>query len=124
MKRFLFSGIAAAILVSSAFAAGPTGIANVIGAKSWESQQTPPYGMYSFSMDVNPDVKLVSDKVVPGNFGAVYVDGRYFVIEGIATSASSFITNYIYDAETWSKITDFRGENIWQPKHGVRYYHL
>ena len=111
MKRFLFSGIAAAILVSSAFAAGPTGIANVIGAKSWESQQTPPYGMYSFSMDVNPDVKLVSDKVVPGNFGAVYVDGRYFVIEGIATSASSFITNYIYDAETWSKITDFRGEN-------------
>ena len=98
--------------IAAAASAAPTGIANVIGADSWQSMQTPPYGMYSFSMEANPNVQMISTGVVPGNFGACYVDGKYFVIEGIATSSSSFITNYIYDAETWQKITDFRGENL------------
>lgn len=103
---------AAAAAFSASAADAPRAFANVIGSSAWESLASPPYGIYSFSMGDTPDVKLVAEKVVPGNFGSVYVDGRYFVIEGIATSASSFITNYIYDASTWRKITDFRGENI------------
>lgn len=112
MKKLLVAALSALLIAPAASAAAPVGFANVMGARSWESMQNPPYGIYSFTMDANPHVKLVAEKVVPANFGAVYVDGRYFVMEGIATSASSFITNYIYDAETWTKITDFRGENI------------
>lgn len=93
-------------------AEAPRALANVIGSSAWSTMQSPPYGIYSFSIGDTPDVQLVATGVVPGNFGSVYADGRYFVIEGIATSASSFITNYIYDADTWTKITDFRGENI------------
>ena len=112
MNKLTLAALAALLAMPAAFAAAPVGIANAIGARFWESMQKPPYGMYSFNMEANPDVKLIADNVVPANFGAVYVDGRYFVIEGIATSAASFITNYIYDADTWTKITDFRGENI------------
>ena len=112
MRNFYLSAILAFAGSSAAIAASPVGIANVIGASSWESEQKPPYGMYSFAMGDSPEVRLVSDKVVPANFGGVYVDGRFFAIEGIATTSGSFITNYIYDAETWNKITDFRGENI------------
>lgn len=110
MKK-VFTLIVCAVAILSA-AAQPVGIANVIGAKSWEEMSVPPYGMYSFTLGDTPNVKLVAPNVVPANFGAVYVDGKYFVIEGVATAASSFITNYVYKAETWEKITDFRGENI------------
>lgn len=95
----------------SASAAVPHGIANVMGARSWEQIAEPPYGMYSFPMEDGTPVRIAGN-VVPGNLGAVYVGDRYFVIEGIATSISSFITNYLYDTDTWQKITDFRGENI------------
>lgn len=112
MKKITLTLLCGLFAASPIFAAAPVGIANVMGAKSWESMQNPPYGMYEFSMEASGSPKLISSKVVPANFGAVYADGKYFVIEGIATSASSFITNYIYDAETWTKITDFQGEPI------------
>ncbi len=112
MNKFICGLTLAAITSGAALAATPVGIANVFGAKSWEQAKNPPYGMYSFALGKNAEVKNVTRNVVPANFGGVYADGRFFAIEGIATSASSFITNYIYDATTWEKITDFQGENI------------
>ena len=112
MNKFICGLTLAAITSGAALAATPVGIANVFGAKSWEQAKNPPYGMYSFALGKNAEVKNVTRNVVPANFGGVYADGRFFAIEGTATSASSFITNYIYDATTWEKITDFQGENI------------
>ena len=103
--------MAAAIMSPVAFASAPVAIVNATGARSWESLANPPYGMYSMSMEAAPKVSLVAGNVVPANFGAVYAGDRYFAIEGVATSIGSFITNYVYDTTTWSKITDFRGEN-------------
>ena len=109
------TGYIAAMIFAAFFpsrAEVPEGIANVFGAKSWESMQNPPYGMYTIPFSDNSTPALIGPDVVPANFGAVRVGERYFVIEGIATTQSSFITNYLYDINSWKKITDFRGENI------------
>ncbi len=103
---------AAVTAVLPATAAAPTGIANVFGATSWETMQNPPYGVYTFPFEAGSTPELIGPAVVPANFGAVRVGDRFFVIEGIATTQSSFITNYLYDINTWAKITDFRGENV------------
>lgn len=127
MKRIIVSAIAIAIMAPAALASAPVAIVNATGARSWESLANPPYGMYSMSMEAAPQVALVAGNVVPANFGAVYAGDRYFVIEGVATSIGSFITNYVYDTTTWSKITDFRGENktafamAWEEVSGTVY---
>lgn len=110
LRTIILSMVAAS--VTATMAEAPVAIANVQGAASWQSMQNPPYGMYSFPLSQTPAVTHIADNVVPANFGSVRVGNKYFVIEGIATSIGSFVTNYLYDINTWQKITDFRGQNL------------
>lgn len=85
--------------------------ANVTGAASWTDIETAPYGIYELPLGGSNDLTMQSHEVVPANFGAVLAGGRYFVANGLAYGEMVFVTNYIYYADTWQKITDFEGKH-------------
>ncbi|MDE5940609.1 MAG: fibronectin type III domain-containing protein [Muribaculaceae bacterium] len=127
----LFTSLSALLLAVSVHASGPNrAFASVTGAASWTDADTAPYGIYELPLSATPQLSVGSLSVVPGNFGAVYADGKYFVINGFAYGDITFVTDYVYDAETWTKITDFSGENYmaddmaWDETDGRIYGHF
>ena len=85
--------------------------ANVTGAASWTDIEQSPYGVYELPLSGGNQLSMATHNVVPANFGAVYADGRYFVSNGFAYGEMVFVTNYLYDATSWQKISDFDGEH-------------
>lgn len=111
MKRTLLLTFAAVAVAAAAQTTPNRAFANVTGAASWTDIEQSPYGVYELPLSGGNQLSMATHNVVPANFGAVYADGRYFVSNGFAYGEMVFVTNYLYDATSWQKISDFDGEH-------------
>lgn len=109
MKNLLPKTLIALLAVfftAQAQAAPPTLYGNLIYTGSWGAEDATKAGIYSFAADASGDV---SPEYIPegtniyGNGGAVYVDGKYYVLTHVPNTGSiQKNTLYVYDISDWS----------------------
>ena len=100
--------LSAALVTAQAHAAPPTLYGNLIYTGTWGNEDATKAGIYSFPADASGDVTLEftpEGTNIYGNGGAVYVDGRYYVLTHVPNSGSiQKNTLYVYDTSDWSLI--------------------
>lgn len=84
----------------------PTLYGNLIYTKTWGQEDATNAGVYSFPADSGGEVSLVykpSDTNIYANGGAVYVDGKYYVLTHVSNGNKvQKNTLYVYDVNDWS----------------------
>lgn len=91
----------------------PTGEGTIIygsllGGYGWTDKT--PYGIYSFpAASASPVSEVIVNNSLNANAGGVLIDDRYYFVNFFDTGMGGlFAYFYIYDAETWTKISSNR----------------
>ena len=106
-KLFLtaFVALSSVFMPAAAQMAAPTLYGNLIYTRSWGAEDATEAGVYSFTADNSGGVVLEyrpESTNIYGNGGAVYVDGKYYVLTHVPnTGKIQKNTLYTYDATTW-----------------------
>lgn len=109
MRKILLTAVAllsSVVISTSAQVAAPTLYGNLIYNSAWGSSDGDKAGIYKFKADDTGEVALEykpADGYIYANGGAVYVDGKYYVLAH-EPKTGSVQTNilYTYDADTWT----------------------
>lgn len=110
MKTFLLAALAAvsAAMMPAAAQVAPTVYGNLIYTGSWGDEDATNAGVYSFAASADGPMELVykpADNNVYANGGAVYADGRYYVLTRVPNSGKAQKnTLYVYDTDTWALV--------------------
>lgn len=106
MQKILIAAVTVLAASFSASAAAPTLYGNLIYTRSWGAEDATKAGVYSFPADASGEVTSVfrpEGTNVYGNGGAVYVDGKYYVLTHVPnTGKAQKNTLYTYNADSWT----------------------
>ena len=109
MRQLLLTAVTLLSSVSAttmAQAPAPTLHGNLIYSSAWGSSDGDNAGIYKFNADATGDVTLEykpADGYIYANGGAVYVDGKYYVLaHEPKTGSVKTNTLYTYDANDWT----------------------
>lgn len=106
MQKFILAAVTALAASFTASAAAPTLYGNLIYTRSWGAEDATKAGVYSFAADASGEVTTVfrpEGTNIYGNGGAVYVDGKYYVLTHVPnTGKAQKNTLYTYNADSWT----------------------